>query len=178
MIKRNKRLARIKSITRDDLVQRDIKKFLKAQGCIVYGARSINAQAGILKRNTQDWDAYSKNPKQTAKALQRQLDKTVGGNNYFHKEAMHKGTWKVKGVGDDLIPNTMDDVEVADFSKNEKRAGFVTIGGMKYRKLKHEIKAKKTAVADPEFKFRHRKDQTDLDRIKDNLKIKRIMGFK
>jgi len=44
--------------------------------------------------------------------------------------------------------------------------------------VQNEIKAKKKAVADPEFKFRHEKDQKDLDRIKHNQRIKQIMGFK
>lgn len=174
-MKKNKRLARIKAITRKDLVDQEIKKFLKLNKNIVYGARSINAQSGILTRNTEDWDAYSKNPKKTAHELQKKLDKVVGGNYFFKKEAMHKGTWKVKGVGDDLIPNTQDDVEVADFSIPEKKVGFKIIDGLRYRDLKDEIKAKKSSVADPEFKFRHEKDQKDLDRIKDNLTIRRIM---
>ena len=177
MIKKNKRLARIKSITRGDLVQKEIKQFLKLNKNVVYGARSINAQAGILTRNTNDWDAYSNNPKVTANKLQKKLDKLVGGDYYFHKEAMHKGTWKVKGKGDDLLPNTPDDVEVADFSKPDKKVNFVTIGGLRYRKLRDEIKAKKKAVADPNFKFRHEKDKADLERIKYNQKIKRIMGL-
>lgn len=141
-MKKNKRLARVKAITRDDLVQKEIKNFLKLNKLTVYGARSINAQAGILKRDTMDWDAYSNDPKKTAHKLQKKLDQVVGGNYFFKKEAMHKGTWKVKGMGDDLIPNTQDDVEVADFSKPDKKVKFKVINGMRYRDLKAEIKAK------------------------------------
>jgi len=170
-----KRLARLKAVARDDLVQKEIKNFLKMNKHTVYGARSINAQAGILKRDTLDWDAYSNNPKKTAHQLQKKLDKVVGGNYFFKKEAMHKGTWKVKGMGDDLMPNTPDDVEVADFSMPDKKVKFKVVNGIRYRDLKDEIKAKKSSVADPEFKFRHEKDQKDLDRIKDSLTIRRIM---
>ena len=175
---KNKRLARVRAITGDAIVQKEIKQFLKENKNIVYGARSINAQTGILQRQTQDWDAYSKNPKSTAHKLQKKLDKNVGGNYFYSKPAMHKGTWKVKGVGDDLIKDTKDDVDYADFSKPEKKIGFVTIDGLRYRNLKDEIKAKKKAVADPEFKFRHEKDQKDLDRIKHNQRIKQIMGLR
>jgi hypothetical protein len=170
-----KRTARIGAITRKDLVQNEIKQFLIKNKNIVYGARSINAQTGILLRDTVDWDAYSDNPKKSADKLQRKLDKKFGGDYFFSKPAMHKGTFKVKGKGDDLIPNTKDDEEIADFSKPEKKIDFVIISGLRYRKLKDEIKAKKKSIADPKFKFRHEKDQRDIDRIKDNMKIKEIL---
>ncbi len=175
---KNKRLARIRAITEEDVIQKEIKKFLKENKNIVYGARSINAQTGILTRQTSDWDAYSNNPKKTADKLQRRLDKNVDGDYFFSKPAVHKGTWKVKGKGDDLIPNTKDDEEIADFSKPEKKVNFVIVNGLRYRSLKEEIKAKKKSVSDPAFKFRHEKDQTDLDRIRYNEKIKKIMGIK
>lgn len=175
MVKKNKRYARLNAITETDKIQKEIKQFLKENKNIVYGARSINAQTGILTRDTNDWDAYSSNPKKTADKLQRRLDRNVGADYFFSKPAVHKGTWKVKGKGDDLKPNTPDDEEIADFSKPEKKVGFVTVDGIRYRKLKDEIKAKKKSVSDPAFKFRHEKDQNDLNRIKANLKIKEIL---
>jgi len=173
----NKRLARVRSITDGDLIEKEIKQFLKENKNIVYGARSINAQTGILLRKTQDWDAYSNNPKVSAHKLQNKLDKKVGGNYFYSKPAIHKGTWKVRGVGDDLIKDTKDDVDYVDLSKPESKVMFITIDGLRYRNLKDEIKAKKKAVADPNFKFRHEKDKADLERIKYNQKIKRIMGL-
>jgi len=170
-----KRLARMKAITREDSVQNCIKKHFRKNNNIIYGARSINAQTGILLRQTEDWDAYANNPKKASKKLQKKLDKTVGGDYFFSKPAMHKGTWKVKGKGDDLLPNTKDDKEVVDFSKPSDKIHFIEIEGLKYRKLKEEIKAKKSSIADPQSSFRHKKDKKDLDRIKDNLKIKKIM---
>ena len=175
-IKGNKQFARMDALVKEDILQGEIKKFLKMNKNVVYGARSINAQTGILTRNTKDWDAFSNNPKKTANQLQKQLDKQVQGDYFYSKPAMHKGTWKVKGKGNDLIKNTKDDEEVADFSKPLKKVPFVIVDGLRYRTLKEEIKAKKKAVADPEFKFRHEKDQTDLNRIKDNMKIKQIIG--
>jgi len=177
-MRKNKRLARVRAITDGDLIQQEIKGFLKRSKNIVYGARSINAQAGILVRQTQDWDAYSNNPKKSADKLQRKLDKNVGADYFYSKPAKHKGTFKVRGKGDDLIMNTEDDIDYADFSKPEKKIDFITIDGLRYRKLKDEIKAKKKAIADPKFKFRHEKDRKDVNRIKDNLIIKRIVGLK
>ena len=170
-----KRNARLNAIEQQDNITKQIKKFLKKEGCTVYGARSINAQTGIMTRPTNDWDAYSKTPEKTAKKLQRELDKLVKGDYFYHKPAMHKGTWKVKTVGDDLIRDTPDDEDIADFSKPEKKVKIKIIDGLRYRDLREEIKAKQKSIADPEFKFRHEKDQRDLDRIKANIKIKRLM---
>jgi len=170
-----KRNARLNAIEQQDNITKQIKKFLKKEGCTVYGARSINAQSNILTRSTNDWDAYSNTPEKTAKQLQRQLDKLVGGDYFYHKPAMHKCTWKVKTIGDDLIRDTLDDEDIADFSKPDKKVKIKIIDGLRYRDLREEIKAKQKAIADPEFKFRHEKDQRDLDRIKANIKIKRLM---
>ena len=174
-MKTKRRNARINAIEQQDNITKQIKNFLKQEGCTVYGARSINAQTGIMTRPTNDWDAYSNTPEKTAKKLQRQLDKLVKGDYFYHKPAMHKGTWKVKTVGDDLIKGTPDDEDIADFSKPEKKVKIKIIDGLRYRDLREEIKAKQKSIADPEFKFRHEKDQRDLDRIKANIKIKRLM---
>ena len=170
-----KRNARMNAIEQQDNITKLIKNFLKKTKSTVYGARSINAQTRIMTRKTNDWDAYSNTPEKTAKQLQRDLDRLVGGDYFYHKPAMHKGTWKVKTVGDDLIRDTPDDEDVADFSKPEKKVKIKIIDGLRYRDLREEIKAKQKSIADPEFKFRHEKDQRDLDRIKANIKIKRLM---
>lgn len=174
-----RRAVRMNVIEKQDDVKALVKNYMKDTKSIVYGARSINAQSkGIMTRPTDDWDAFNPNPKATANKLQRKLDKLVGGNYYYHKEAMHKGTWKVKGAGQDLKQNTADDESIADFSKADKKTPFVTINGIRYRVLKQEIRAKQKSVADPEFKFRHEKDRTDLNRIKGNIKISKLMGWK
>lgn len=142
---------------------------------VVYGARSIQAQNNLFARDTKDWDILDKNPKQVAKIIEKLLDKSVGTDYYYTKEAEHKGTWKVKGRGIDNRKGTKDDESIADYSKLEKGIPFITKNGIRYRTLKEEIKAKRKAVADPEFEFRHKKDKDDLNRIKGYLKVNRIM---
>jgi len=171
-----KRIARLNAIEKQDAIQQEIKKFLRMNKNIVYGVRSINAQANILTRPTQDWDAYAKNPKKTSNKLQRELDKIIGGNYFYSKPAQHKGTWKVKTIGDDLKQNTFDDEEIADFSIQEKKNKIITIDGIRYRSLKEEIKAKQKSLSEKEMKFRHAKDQGDLNRIRSNMKIKRLLN--
>ena len=170
-----KRIARLNAIDKKGIVANEVKKFIKDSKSIVYGVRSINAQANILTRDTKDWDVYSKTPKKTANKLQRKLDNVVGGDYYYAKPAVHKGTWKVKSIGDDLKKDTFDDEEIADFSIPEKKVKFIVKDGIRYRILKEEIKAKKNSLKDKEMKFRHEKDRGDLNRIYDNLKIKGVL---
>ena len=103
------------------------------------------------------------------------MDKEVGGNYFYHKPAIHKGTWKVKTIGNDLKKDTFDDQDIADFSTPDKKYKTVKIDGIRYRVLKEEINAKKRSLADKEMKFRHEKDRGDLNRIKANLKIKELL---
>lgn len=143
---------------------------------VIYGARSIQAQNNLFARDTKDWDVFDKNPKKVAKIVEKLLDKQMGTNYFYTQEAVHKGTWKVKGIGMDLKKGTEDDESIADYSKLEKRTPFVVKNGVRYRLLKEEIKAKKKSVKDPEFEFRHKKDKEDLNRIKGYLKVKRLIG--
>jgi len=174
-MKRKSRKLRVNVIDKQDVINARVKKFMKDQGLVVYGARSINAQANILIRDTSDWDAISNNPKKTSYALQKALNKIVNGKYYYSKPAIHKGTFKVKGIGNDLIKNTKDDEGIADFSVPDKKVKYKMINGIKYRDLKEEIRRKKFTLTEPEKKFRWAKDQSDLDRIKANIKIKRLL---
>ena len=142
---------------------------------IIYGARSIQAQNNLFARDTKDWDVFDKNPKKVAKIVEKILDKQMKGDYFYTQEAMHKGTWKVKGIGKDQIKGTEDDESIADYSKLEKGTPFVIKNGVRYRKLREEINAKKKSVADPEFEFRHKKDKDDLNRIKGYLKVQRLL---
>ena len=153
-----------------------IKQLAKNRKQIIYGARSIEKQANLFSRPTQDWDVFDKNPKQSANILQKKLDKLVGFDNYFSKPAIHKGTWKVKGKGIDGRANTDDDVDIADYSKPTEKVKFVVRNGIRYRVLKTELQKKISASKDPEFKFRHAKDKDDINRIRGFLKVRSIVG--
>ena len=162
---------------KEDLIPNVILKKLKKNKGIVYGARSIQAQNKILARSTTDYDVLVKQPKVEAFQLQKELDNLYGFDHFYAKEGMHKGTWKVKSKGFDMIQDTKDDVGWADFTKQTKPVPkFVLINGVRYRVLKEEIQAKKKALADKEFKFRHEKDRNDLNRLKAGIKIKQLMG--
>ena len=93
------------------------------------------------------------------------MDKQVGFDNFFVKPAEHPGTWKVMGRGVDRKKNTPDDVGYIDYSKTPRPKPKVkNINGVQFRSLAEELKAKRKALADKEFKFRHEKDRGDLNR--------------
>lgn len=158
------------------IINKIILKIAKERKQIVYGARSIEAQAGLLSRSTNDWDIFDRNPKRSAQLLQKILDKQVGFDYYYMKPAEHKGTWKVKNKGMDSIKNTEDDESIADYTKPDKKVAFIVKNGIRYRILKEELKRKVATVQDPEFEFRHEKDRNDINRIKGFIKIKNIVG--
>ena len=157
-------------------INKIILELAKQRKQTVYGARSIEKQANLFSRPTQDWDVFDKNPKKTSNILQKRLDKLVGFDAFFSKPAMHKGTWKVKGKGVDGKANTQDDVEIADYTKPTEKFKFIVRDGVRYRVLKEELKKKVSASKDPTQEFRHAKDKDDIKRIQGYLKIKNIIG--
>jgi len=168
-------LARGSIVDNQDRVNNAILKLVKKRNQIIYGARSIQAQNNLFARNTKDYDVFDKQPKKSAELLQRELDKVVGFDYYFKKEAEHKGTWKVKGKGIDMKANTPDDESIADFTKPDSKVPFIVKNGIRYRILREELMKKQATVRDPEFKFRHEKDKDDIRRIKGYLKVQRLL---
>lgn len=134
---------------------------------IVYGARAIQKNVGILhSRPTKDWDILSTKPKKSSLQIERKLDRMSGGNYFFTTPSKyHKGTYKLKEVGLDNIPNTKDDIGIADFTKLKKLPKYNTFRGIRYVKLEETAKDKKTALKDKNYKFRHEKDREDLEYI-------------
>lgn len=175
-MKQNKILGKTGLIDNQFLIDRIILNIAKQRKQIIYGARSIQKQAGLFARDTKDYDVFDKNPKKVANMLQKLLDKNAGFDYYYMKEAEHKGTFKVKGRGNDGIKNTEDDESIADYTRPDKKIPFVTINGIRYRILKEELKRKQAVLKDPEFKFRHEKDRNDINRIKGYIKVRTLIG--
>ena len=144
-----------------------IKSNVKKEKSVVYGARSIQAQIGLFSRNTMDWDIFSAKPKKSAKMAEKSLDKVWEGDHFYTKPAMHPGTFKVMSKGNDGKKGTGDDWGLIDFTIMPKpRPKTVRIGGINYRKITQEKKAKYKALKDRTQKFRWDKDNEDLNRIK------------
>lgn len=133
---------------------------------IIYGARSIQHHIGLFSRPTSDWDIFSNNPKKDAYGAEKELDREIGFNYYYVKKGINKGTWKVKSKGYDLKQGTEDDEGIVDYTLTPRpKPKFKTFNGIRYRSLREEVKAKKKAIRDPNFKFRKEKDEEDIRRI-------------
>lgn len=147
----------------------------KKEKSVVYGARSIEAQVpGIFFRNTQDYDILSKKPKKSARVTKNNYNKIVSSNQFYTKQAMHKGTYKVMDKGMDFRKGTRDDFGVVDYTSIPKPAPRIKIiNGVRYRALSQEKKAKQKALKDKLFKFRHEKDRADYNSIVRYKRFKR-----
>ena len=146
-----------------------IRRKIRKDKDIVYGTRAMNAQLPHhLKRNTFDFDVYTKRPKQKARAMDKRLDrKLYGGKNVFYTTpAIHKGTWKVRHRGADRRRGTEDDFDVVDYTQRPKRVRTFMKNGIRYESLSSIKKIKRKILKDPESKYRHEKDRRDLRRIK------------
>ena len=147
-----------------DIVLTEVRK--KKQ--IIHGARAMNKQLPLgFQRPTQDYDIFTKKPKQTAHRIQSILDREVAGgqDEFYSKPALHPGTHRVAHVGQDMKKDTEDDVVVADYTEMPTAMPTLNINGLRYETLAHIKEHRKQTLKDPEAEFRHEKDREDLKRI-------------
>lgn len=134
---------------------------------IIFGARSIQKQIGLLARPTKDFDIFTKESKISAFELEKKLDKLTRGNNYYVKKGINPGTWKIKWRGKDMIIGNKDDETIVDYTTFPKPLPkTVLINRIKYRTLAQELAKKRKILKDPMFEFRRKKDLEDFNRIK------------
>ncbi len=154
-----------------------IENFIRKTDNIIYGARAMNVQvAPGLQRMTFDYDLYSKKPKVHATLLEKRMDRLSGGDFFYMKEAMHKGTFKVMDKGRDRRKGTLDDFGIADFTRPNRKIRTIRVQGIRYAKLSERRKDIKTSLSNHLFAFRHEKDKMDLFRIKVSGKIRGLFG--
>ena len=145
----------------------DVRKQAKRNNEILRGARAMNAQLsiGLLERGTEDYDLFSKRPKQSALELERELDRKAGGDFYYVKPLAHRGTFRVMDKGNDL-KSPHDDFGIVDYTKEPKGTKKVMIDGLRHSHISERIKDAKQNLADPSAIHRHSKARGDLERIK------------
>jgi len=126
---------------------------------IVYGEHALKKRfPKYLERPTQDYDIYSNTPKKDAKEAERALDQSFGGDFFYVKPAQHPGTYKVVAHA--------NQEGYADYSKPDGKIPYETIDGKKYVKLSLEKEHRHKSLKDPNYSWRHAKDQDALNRIK------------
>ncbi len=171
-----KQLVNATVFDKRDAIKKAILRKAREKKQILYGARALQRHNPLFSRETKDFDIMAKKPKASADELQRELDALIGYDYFYSKPAMHEGTYKVKGKGLDLKKETIDDVEVVDYTEMPSPIPkHIIKNKLRIRSLKEEIKAKQKSVADPEFAFRHEKDIEDLKRIKAGIQLNRTI---
>jgi hypothetical protein len=143
-----------------------IKKYLKRKKGIVHGSRAINAYlpSYLDKPLTEwsDWDIFAENPRKVAKEIEKRFDKRYGGNYFVVKPGKHKGTYK--------IICRVTGKEIADVTVPDREIPHRRIRGINYATLDYHVKKIKEILANPEAKYRWKKDKETLQRIKIFLK--------
>jgi len=133
---------------------------------VIYGSVAMNKQLSpIVTKKSGDFDVYSKTPRKSADTSQKQMDKVVGADDFYHKMAIHSGTWKVLHEGPDGKKRTEDDVGIVDYTKIPRQIKTVSIQGTSYERLDSIAKGKRKTLRDKKSRYRHEKDKDALTRI-------------
>ena len=74
------------------------------KGQIIHGAMATNVQLpGYLRKQTKDYDIYTRKPRKNAVEMAKKLNKRLGSNRYEVVKGRHKGTYKVKTKNGDTV---------------------------------------------------------------------------
>lgn len=125
---------------------------------IIYGARALNKRfPNFLDRHTEDWDIFTPTPRKDARELEQALDRRFGGDYFYVKPALHKGTYKV-------VAHATEE-GYADYTRPDETIPYNTIGGRRYVKLCWVKRRIRKTLRDPKSEYRHDKDRDALNRI-------------
>jgi hypothetical protein len=127
---------------------------------VIHGERAVQKQIPkYLHRHTNDVDILTPTPYADAMEAEQALDKKMGRDLFYIDKGMHPGTWRVK--------SRTNDESVADYTKpTDDMPPHKKINGHNYVTLSYIQKHNKNVLIDPSSRFRHKKDQDTLNRIK------------
>jgi len=127
---------------------------------VIYGERAVQIHVPKqLHRHTTDVDIFTPTPYVDAMEAERALDKKIGRDLFYVDKGQHEGTWRVK--------SKTNDESVADYTKPDKKMPpHKKIKGHNYVTINYIQKHNKETLSDPMSRFRHKKDQDTLNRIK------------
>ena len=123
---------------------------------VVYGQQSVNIQIPAhLRRETKDYDIYTKKPEQSAKELVERLNKKYGDGKFEVVKGINKKTYKVKRGKD----------TVADYTGTTRKPISKKVLGVAYANIGYQKSKIKKILKDPKALYRHEKDRDTLDKI-------------
>lgn len=136
---------------------------------VIQGERSVEAQVGSqFQRQTQDYDAYSPSPEQSARETERELDWEFGGDYFRTKEGQHKGTYKVV--------SNIDGDSWADYTKPEEKIKKTRIGDNDYTTLKFELQKAIRTLRNKQYAYRHEKEMNKIKRIQQAFALRQSIN--
>ena len=147
-----------------------VRRTIKAQDKeVIQGERSVQAQVGSqFQRPTQDYDAYSPAPKQSAIETEKELDREFGGDYFRVKEGKHKGTYKVV--------SNIDDDSWADYTKPSEKIYKKRIGDNDYTTLRFELMKALRTLRNKQYAYRHEKEKNKIKRIASAFALKKAIN--
>ncbi len=152
--------ARIYYLKSPELTDEVIKRFLGSnKATILHGSKAINAfLPDYLDKPTEDWDVIVfDNPKAVAEQLEHLLDTRYEGNYFKVIPSRHIGTYRIISI--------VTQRPLADITISEGPVLTEVLDGINVATLDHHVRRIIETLADPEKKFRHRKDAETLQRI-------------
>ena len=159
MLNKNKRK---KFVERNKgVINRVVRTRLAKTRRVVHGTRASNAQLPkFLKRDTQDWDIFAKNPRRAAMRMEMALDRKFRGDFFEVKRGKTKAlkVHKVfsKDTGESFV----------DFSVPDRKVMSKSIQGIRFASLKDQVERAKQNLRKSTAEFRREKDLDLLRRIK------------
>ena len=139
------------------------------QGEVIQGERSVEAQVGSkYQRSTEDYDAYSPKPKQSAEETEEVLDREFGGDYFRVEPAKHRGTYKVV--------SNVDDDGWADYTKPIEPIPKIKIGQTNYTTLQFELKKAIRTLKNKKYAYRHEKEKNKIKRINSTLTLRKSIA--
>lgn len=148
---------------KDRFISNNIKTQSHRTGNIIYGCQSVNAQVKPeFRRQTTDYDIYSKKPKHDAIELEQKIDRHVNANIAQVRQVSYEREGK-KGKMYRVELKNFDNL--ADYNKMPKeKIKTVKIGGVKYMAL-GESEKKYMKIIDDNYVERLPNATNDLQRI-------------
>lgn len=133
------------------------------KGQVVYGGQAINKQLPLgLKKQTKDFDVYTKQPKKSAEEVAKELNRKFDSEEFKVEQAKYPKTFKVK----------RKEETIADYTLTTKKPKTKKEFGVKYADLPYHKKKLKMILKNPEAQYRHEKDTDTLSRIKKSEMMK------
>jgi len=123
---------------------------------IIHGSRAFNIQSPVyLRKETKDWDVFTKKPKKYAEHVAERLSRILGKKVDVIR-GKHKGTYKVR----------INEETIADYTQLKRKPKTKSSWGVKVKDIKSIKKNVQRLIKSPKTEYRREKDIDTLERIK------------